>query len=480
MAINSIILRNFKGFKEVRLDMKPLTVLLGPNSAGKSCFGQALVALSKSHQRANKSPLNLLFEEGSSVDLGNYSDLIHTGSEGELVKIQLGLNAGTICFGFGAGNSITKIKELDVVSIEIGNENIPQEYNVSAHNIMSNTSMSTHIEIPTSYFRTNDLVETSFHRETLENWTIEFKNQAEPEQYELIFRGINLSRVLRLTGTAIDPKFKKVLFEDSANLLEKLVYLRPDRMAPRRKEYEFNSSAGPEIDDWGKGVTWFIHEYGDNKVNNVWLPEVKSEGKIDQQTIKAFKQTNREETTLRTLLSKWLVRLGLAASFETQFVDGGRAIQAQARLLGQQSARPLTDFGFGVSQILPVLVKGLTLEENGILVVEQPEAQLHPKPQEGLADFFCSMVKGNKSVLVETHSEDFFHKLRLLAAIDDELADKIAVYFIDEPKNGQCCVPEPISLKEGNELKWPKGFLPDGMRAEMAIRDARKLKRSIK
>jgi predicted ATPase len=142
-------------------------------------------------------------------------------------------------------------------------------------------------------------------------------------------------------------------------------------------------------------------------------------------------------------------------------------------------ARPLTDVGFGISQILPILVRGLTLEDNGLLVVEQPEAQLHPKPQAGLADFFCSMVKCKKNVLVETHSEVFFHQLRLLAAMDAKLANSIAVYFIDEPKNGNCCDPQHISLMAGNELRWPKGFLPDGIRVEMAIRDARKIRRSL-
>jgi predicted ATPase len=49
MDIKSIRLQNFKGFKDATIQLKPLTVLIGPNSSGKSCFGQALVALSKSN-----------------------------------------------------------------------------------------------------------------------------------------------------------------------------------------------------------------------------------------------------------------------------------------------------------------------------------------------------------------------------------------------------------------------------------------------
>jgi hypothetical protein len=53
--------------------------------------------------------------------------------------------------------------------------------------------------------------------------------------------------------------------------------------------------------------------------------------------------------------------------------------------------------------------------------------------------------------------------------MDDDLADKIAVYFVHEPESGLCVEPIPISLKEEAELKWPKGFLPEGIQTEMEI-----------
>jgi len=88
MAINSIRLQNFKGFKNVKLDLKPLTVLLGPNSSGKSSFGQALVALSKNN--LSRDRVLSLSSEGPSINFGKYSDLIHEGSEGDQdLKVKL-------------------------------------------------------------------------------------------------------------------------------------------------------------------------------------------------------------------------------------------------------------------------------------------------------------------------------------------------------------------------------------------------------
>jgi hypothetical protein len=59
--------------------------------------------------------------------------------------------------------------------------------------------------------------------------------------------------------------------------------------------------------------------------------------------------------------------------------------------------------------------------------------------------------------------------------MDKNLDENIGVNFLDEPV-GHCKEPVPISLQEEAELKWPKGFLPDGIRTEMSIRAVRRAK----
>jgi hypothetical protein len=73
--------------------------------------------------------------------------------------------------------------------------------------------------------------------------------------------------------------------------------------------------------------------------------------------------------------------------------------------------------------------------------------------------------------MVETHSEMFFQRLRLRAAMDPELMDRIAVYFIDAPaENGTCNPPRRIGLSFEDEIKWPAGFLSEAMETEIQIR----------
>lgn len=482
MSIKSIRLQNFKGFKDARIDLKPLTVILGPNSAGKSSFGQALVALSKSNARDNI--LNISFDQHSSVEFGGYSDLVHSGCEGSPVFIELGINSGTLKLGFGGEitkNPKANIKELDLTYIEyLDNSEIKttseKKFSGEVSHIFPTAiseKMSGFLLKPKIWSRDNDRVWSVIKEGLIKEDSV--------EKYKLFFEGLNIEGVSHLTGTAVAPRevLPIVTFQDLSSLLEKISYLRPDRLAPIRENRVTPPTSGPEIDDFGGGTDWFAHKYKNHKFKTFWFPNTASDSRINESTLIDLANQKVKLEPLKIALSKWLTRLGLAESLQTKVIDRGRAIQTLATPAGQIKPRSLSDVGFGVSQVLPILIQGLTLEDNGLLVVEQPEAQLHPKPQEGLADFFCSMVKCNKNVLVETHSEGLFHQLRLRAAMDGELAEKIAVYFIDEPENGNCCNPIPISLLEGCELKWPKGFWPDGMRAELAIRDARKAMRAM-
>ena len=141
-----------------------------------------------------------------------------------------------------------------------------------------------------------------------------------------------------------------------------------------------------------------------------------------------------------------------------------------------QSKHDITEIGFGVSQVIPVLVAGLLQPEDSLFIVDLPEAHLHPRPQSAIADFFCSLALSGRTSLVETHSEMFFHRLRLRAAQDPRLMDNIAVYFIDPPKDGFCSKPRPVGLGFEEELRWPEGFLQEAYETEMqinAIRQAR-------
>ena len=120
---------------------------------------------------------------------------------------------------------------------------------------------------------------------------------------------------------------------------------------------------------------------------------------------------------LHRAVSFWVKHLGLARSIDVR--DLGKRLnlfQVDIKGARQGTQANLSDVGFGVSQILPVLVQGMLMSRGGIYVVQQPEIHLHPDAQAGLADFFLYLAARGVMVLVETHSEYFLLRLRLRLA----------------------------------------------------------------
>ena len=93
----------------------------------------------------------------------------------------------------------------------------------------------------------------------------------------------------------------------------------------------------------------------------------------------------------------------------------GSLAHAKGRNIDTGGVCSLADFGFGVSQCLPLFVQGALNHRGQLLVVEQPEAQLHPTAQLELGSFFAELWKSRGvPSLIETHSGNILLRLRSL------------------------------------------------------------------
>ena len=99
---------------------------------------------------------------------------------------------------------------------------------------------------------------------------------------------------------------------------------------------------------------------------------------------------------------------------------------------------PIADYGFGVSQCLPIFVQGAIMAPHTALMVEQPEAQLHPTAQLEMGTYFADLWTQRKvTSIIETHSDNILLKLRRLIA-KEELSHKdvsVAFFTFDDNKN---------------------------------------------
>ncbi|MBX7240120.1 MAG: DUF3696 domain-containing protein [Bacteroidia bacterium] len=114
--------------------------------------------------------------------------------------------------------------------------------------------------------------------------------------------------------------------------------------------------------------------------------------------------------------------------------------------------------GFGYSYILPIIVAGLVAKENEILIIENPEAHLHPRAQSRLANFLARVASMGVQVFIESHSEHILNGIRVATLKPDiqlNNEDVSVLYFQDNEKYP--FIQLPIE-KDGSIKNWVDGF----------------------
>jgi predicted ATPase len=169
-------------------------------------------------------------------------------------------------------------------------------------------------------------------------------------------------------------------------------------------------------------------------------------------------------TTLRTQVENWASTIIRPIRITAQWPPGIMAslIRFQEpelvrqQLLVSEQIRP-ANMGFGFSYVLPILVAGLLAPAPGLLIVENPEAHLHPAGQSRLGRFLAQVAGSGTQVIVETHSDHVLNGLRVAAVEDQRVApDDVLVHFFGgEP--GQSTTAIELTSR-GTLTTWPKGF----------------------
>lgn len=247
--------------------------------------------------------------------------------------------------------------------------------------------------------------------------------------------------------------------EAMANLGEQLKqvhYLGPLR-SPAKRYHMTNLDSAPTLDSSGEFLPYILR---DQKNTPVVYATLGHNGKVTH-------------GTLSTALSESLhyLRTGEKIDASELPVDGEIGVASTKEVLVEfmlQSfggeSHALADSGFGYSQVLPILVRGLIARRGSLIVIEQPELHLNPALQVRLVEFLVALAVCRKVVLIETHSEHVVNALRVMAAEDQSgvLSRSSRIYFLDT-EYGFPIVKNLEIQSDGTVPEWPRQFMGEAL-----------------
>jgi len=183
----------------------------------------------------------------------------------------------------------------------------------------------------------------------------------------------------------------------------------------------------------------------------------------------------RENEDLRAQVNKWLVKFGINLSV-SQFQE--IIYRLSVRSQDSKFDLDITDVGFGISQILPILVEGFLSPAGKTILIEQPEIHLHPKMQAELADLFIEIsgvqAEGmpRRHLIIETHSEYFLNRLRARVAQGKLSNSDLAIHNVE--KIGAQAAIKGIYIPDDGSFEWPIGFLETDLEDTLAYLGVKK------
>lgn len=190
---------------------------------------------------------------------------------------------------------------------------------------------------------------------------------------------------------------------------------------------------------------------------------------------RARQERSKEKTNQRRIdqLARWISMI---------FPERNISIANMDELIKLIVSRPagngeaISDVGFGMSQILPILVQITGMDEGSTLLVEQPELHLHPRAQTQLAMILAEAVStGKKRFIVETHSEHLVRGLQL--AVSQTTAGNAEKYKISSSALNFVYIavypdkPHKLNVNEWGEFAeaWPPGFFDEAYQATLKL-----------
>jgi hypothetical protein len=396
MLIEQIQVKGYKSLVDATLHVKPLTLLAGTNSSGKSSIMQPLLLI-KQTMEAPYQPAGALAETAE-----------------ELVTRISGIRSNVFSISFNGCNVFSAVKNKITLefSYKVSGSGFIYEYQKSVQPKQGEVIITPDLLITPFIF-------LGYEKETIrvvsENVFLGLKvrNSENPQAGEAGFRPTfiledTLPTVMHIPGLRVTPKRSY-----------------PIAFSQNKIKGTFDLYAAGTISQWQqqKNTNSLI------QLNNCLLRL----GLTDSVTADE-KNANEVELSVS--------RLPAGTKGKTKKSDMVN----------------IADVGIGVSQVLPILVALIAAQEGQIVYVEQPELHLHPRAQVAMAELLAEAANRGVRVIVETHSSLLLLTIQTLIAQEKIKNTDVALHWFVRDAKGATQVTYVQPDEDGAYGEWPEDF----------------------
>ncbi|WP_075343283.1 AAA family ATPase [Tenacibaculum agarivorans] len=507
--LKKIELSNYKAFENVEIPIKPITILLGANSVGKSSIIQSLLMFQQTGKEDLKSYKSALKLYGGYVNLGDPRNLFRKKNTEKDLTFSFEIRSSALK-EFCREEILDEFKRIFSEipfylplrgfseirnNLEINNEKDFVSIVDSIINILSKESSKPKIIDEIEFFlknrysikinklsrnNKNEIIEIYKFLESLrksvktESFKINYKLSMDDNNFT-----VNTFEILQKEKLIIGFYKKEDLFSLDSQIFQlsqsnnddiKRIFDGDSTIFNCFRSFFYKEDVPAKLNVIAHILTKFQaelrNEFSEKKINYVsplrahpkryyMLDKAKLNLTLNTLDGDAIAEVLKENKALTKKVNSWLSAFGIEVD-----VKEFREVIHQLIVKQNNLDLDITDVGFGISQILPVIIQGFLSRRDSITIVEQPEIHLHPKIQADLADLFIDIIgiSAQRSLIIETHSEYLLKRLRRRISEGKINPEKVAICLFNPQLKGDGAKVEILKIEEKGYFEWPNEF----------------------
>lgn len=205
------------------------------------------------------------------------------------------------------------------------------------------------------------------------------------------------------------------------------------------------------IGNQGEFAAYHLHAFGQTKISHA---DASSSNLLASNAA-------GDSATLQMQAEAWLSQLGAPVRLQTERPTGTDTVVLRFSFpdISHSYYRP-TNVGFGLTYALPIFIAALRAPADSLLIVENPEAHLHPQGQALMGHFLARAAACGIQVIIETHSDHVLNGIRVAVKQGILTPDGVQINFFHQ-QGGASCISTPRIDKDGHIDFWPENFFDE-------------------